>query len=525
MIACGGSSAFICSMNGHLRERPLAELIREIIAAKLSGALRLSRERVQAVVYAEAGQLVFARSNLRVHRLAVCLHRWGVLAEDKLSAHVTEFMSDAEASASLVAAGAFTQDVLAKLLARQATDVLRPLLLWTEGEWSFDPRARLVEDVRCKLELRQLLLEGARQLPAEFVAARLANDAELISPVKELPAQLQLDAPEGFVLSRVDAPLALGELLAISGLPEAQARQCVYALALGGFLARAEWPLALSANAPAQTADKPLATVGGDPAAALPSIQTKEATEPATVSNAEATPDPRAEIDALFALVYDADHYRILDVGRSASEAEVKRSYYALAKRFHPDRFQRDANDTQRTQIEAAFMKITQAYETLRDPRARAAYELKLGTQFGAPGSSSPRSEKSASNAHLTREQRAAQSFTEGLAALKQNNLPSAVTLLGEAARLAPQQSRYHAFYGSALARDVRTRHQAEAELQTAIKLDGRDPDYRVMLAELLRVLGQTLRAERELERALSFDPKHDAARRLLNQLRKNSGK
>jgi curved DNA-binding protein CbpA len=322
-------------------------------------------------------------------------------------------------------------------------------------------------------------------------------------------------------LSRVDAPLALGELLAVSGLPETQTRQCVYALALGGFLARAAWPVALSANAPAQTpADK---TEAGNAATAQPSIQTKDEPEATTASKAETPPDSRAEIDALFALVYDANHYQILNVERSASDAEIKRSYYVLAKRFHPDRFQRDAEDSLRTQIEASFMKITQAYETLRDPRARAAYELKLGTQIGAPAASpsSSHSAKSTANSHLTREQRAAQSFTEGLAALKLNNLPTAVTLLGEAARLAPQQSRYHAFYGSALARDVRTRHQAEAELQTAIKLDSNDPGYRVMLAELLRVLGQTLRAERELERALSLDPNHDAARRLLDQLRK----
>jgi curved DNA-binding protein CbpA len=509
-------------MNGHLRERPLAELIREITAAKLSGALRLARERVQAVVYAEAGEIIFARSNLRVHRLAVCLHRWGLLAEDKLAAHVTEFMSDAEVSASLIAAGALTQDALAKLLARQATDVLRPLLLWTEGEWNFDPRARLVEDVRCKLELRQPLLEAARQLPAEFVAARLANDQEIISPVKELPAHLQLNAPEGFVLSRVDAPLALGELLAVSGLPEAQARQCVYALALGGFLARADWPGALSSKAPAQTppaADAPVA-VAAD-AAARSVVEAKNAQESAASNAVETASDPRAEIDALFALVYDANYYQILDVGRSADGAEIKRAYYALAKRFHPDRFQRDVDDSLRTQIEASFMKITQAYETLRDPRARAAYELKLGTQIGAPDSSSNRSGKSTANANLTREQRAAESFAQGLAALKQNNISSAVTLLGEAARLAPQQSRYHAFYGSALARDVRTRHQAEASLQTAIKLDGNDPAYRVMLAELLRALGQLLRAERELERALALDPNHEVARRLLNQIRK----
>ncbi|HLL71108.1 MAG TPA: DUF4388 domain-containing protein [Pyrinomonadaceae bacterium] len=520
MIPAEEVAAFTCSMNGHLRERPLAELIREITAAKLSGALRLARERVQAVVYAEAGEIVFARSNLRMHRLAVCLQRWGALPEDKLAAHITEFMSDAEAGAALVAAGVFAKDALDKLLARQTADVLRPLLLWTEGTWSFDARARLAEAVRCKLELRQLLLEAARQLPAEFVAARLADDAEIISPVKELPANVQLQALEGFVLSRVESPLALGELLAVSGLPDGQARSSVYALALGGFLARAAWPVALSSQTAAQV---PAPDKTDAPETASKSLAEEKA-ETELGSAADSTPDPRAEIDALFALVYDADHYRILGVERDADSAECKRAYYALAKRFHPDRFQRDADETLRPQVEAAFMKITQAYETLRDPRARAAYEVKLGTQMGAPGpaQASGRGGASDSSANLSREQRATESFAQGLAALKQNNLSSAVTLLGEAARLAPQQPRYHAFYGSALARDVRTRHQAEAELQTAIKLDSNDPAYRVMLAELLRALGQLLRAERELERALTLDPNHDVARRMLNQLKKS---
>jgi DnaJ-domain-containing protein 1 len=500
-------------MNGHLHERPLVELIREINAARLSGALRLARERVRAVVYAEAGDIIFARSNLRVHRLAVCLHRWGVLAEDKLSAHVTEYMSDAEASASLVAAGALTAETLAKLHARQATDVLRPLLLWTEGEWSFDPRARLAEEGRTKLEVPRLLLEAARGLPAEYVRARLDADAEIISPVAaEHSAQIQLQPLEGFILSRVESPLALGDLLAISGLPEAQARQSVYALALGGLLARAVWPTALSAPPPAAQGGATNATA--DPRAAAAE---KEAADTAA-AKADAPPDPRAEVDALFALVRDADHYQLLGVERAAESSEIKRAYYALAKRFHPDRFQRDADPALRSRIEAAFVKITQAYETLYDARARSAYDLKLGAQIGAPA---PAQSSGRANPHLSREQRAAESFMQGFAALKQGNLSAAVTLLGEAARLAPQQPRYHAFYGSALARDVRTRHQAEAALQTAIKLDGSDPAYHVMLAELCHALNQTLRAEREVERALALDPNHDAARRLLNQLKK----
>ncbi|HZH30750.1 MAG TPA: DnaJ domain-containing protein [Pyrinomonadaceae bacterium] len=508
-------------MNGHLREHPLAELIREIHAAKLSGALRLARERVQAVVYAEAGEVVCVRSNLRVHRLVVCLQRWGLLSEDKLSALVTEFMSDTEASAALIAAGAFDKDALAKLLSRQAADVLRPLLLWTEGEWKFDPRARLGEDVRCRLDIRQLLLEAARALPPDYVAGRLDADAEIISPVAEHPPQIQLQPLEGFVLSRIESPLALGELIACSGLPEAQTRQAVYALALGGVLSRAAWPAA-SLSSVAMTSGAEAA-----PPHAAPRVVAAEKVQAEPVTpKADAPPDPHAEIDALFALVRDADHYGILGVERAAESSQIKRAYYGLAKRFHPDRFQRDADGSLRSRIEAAFMKITQAYETLQDARSRAAYDLKLGPQTDAHASSeSPGSAGASANASLSREQRAAESFAQGFAALKQGNLSAALTLLGEATRLAPQQARYHAFYGSALARDVRTRHQAEAALQTAIKLDGSDPAYHIMLAELLRALGQLLRAERELERALALDPKHDTARRQLDQLRKTKTK
>src|SRR5207248_827095 len=77
--------------------------------------------------------------------------------------------------------------------------------------------------------------------------------------------------------------------------------------------------------------------------------------------------DPQAEIAALLARVRGADHYQALGVERAANEREIKRAYYALAKRFHPDRFQRAADAVERTRIEAAFAQIAQAYETLTD--------------------------------------------------------------------------------------------------------------------------------------------------------------
>src|SRR5438046_8750496 len=77
-------------MQGNLSEHPLAELIREIHAAGLTGALRLARERARAAIYFENGQLVFATSNLRAHRLREVVKRNGLTR-----AHVAEFPTNA----------------------------------------------------------------------------------------------------------------------------------------------------------------------------------------------------------------------------------------------------------------------------------------------------------------------------------------------------------------------------------------------------------------------------------------------
>ena len=65
-------------MNGRLSQHPLAELIREITAAGISGALRLAYEHAKVAIYFEDGKLVFATSNLRAHRLSEILRRSGL---------------------------------------------------------------------------------------------------------------------------------------------------------------------------------------------------------------------------------------------------------------------------------------------------------------------------------------------------------------------------------------------------------------------------------------------------------------
>src|SRR5919206_3045337 len=92
-------------MDGQLIDHPLAELIHEISEARLSGALRLERERVKAVVYFDAGRTVAALTNLRAMRLVEFLRRAGAVESARLDAVVREGMSDEHAALALVRSG------------------------------------------------------------------------------------------------------------------------------------------------------------------------------------------------------------------------------------------------------------------------------------------------------------------------------------------------------------------------------------------------------------------------------------
>jgi curved DNA-binding protein CbpA len=516
-------------MNGRLSENPLVELVRECGEQGLSGALRLVRERVKVVVYAQSGAIIYARSNLRAHRLAEVARRSAILDEDKLSALVTEMMSDAEVGAALVESRALTHEALTQLRLRQVLDVLRPPLLWLDGTWEFDARARLAtEDVSVRFDLTELLLEAARRLPARFCAVRFDDD-EMLSPVNDAPAHLQLSPVEGYVLSRADAPARVADLVSLCGLPETETLHAAYCLALGGFLTRAKWGRALQGAAALQTSVAAAnADVAGVASAQAATSDENDARHGGATAKDEAAtePDPQDEIAELIARARIDDHYEVIGVSRNASAAEIKRAYYALARRFHPDRFRRVTDAPTLSQVEGAFARIAQAYETLSDARSRATYDSKqparastqrdAGRSAGANASKPRAATESAPNSP----KRAEESFQLGLASMKDGDATGSLPHFAEAVRLDPQQARYHALYGRALMTDAHSRRQAETELRHAITLDPNNASYRVTLAQLYLAVGLQHRAETELERALALDPRHAPARQMLERIK-----
>jgi curved DNA-binding protein len=67
------------------------------------------------------------------------------------------------------------------------------------------------------------------------------------------------------------------------------------------------------------------------------------------------------------------DYYKIMGVGRDASAEDIKRAYRKLARKYHPD-------VSKESDAEERFKELGEAYEVLRDPEKRAAYDS-LGTR------------------------------------------------------------------------------------------------------------------------------------------------
>jgi curved DNA-binding protein CbpA len=88
------------------------------------------------------------------------------------------------------------------------------------------------------------------------------------------------------------------------------------------------------------------------------------------------------------------DYYQLFDVPRSASPEEIEDRYHYFAKKYHPDRAKSpDAHEK--------FIKVKEAYETLKDPQKRKAYDLSLPpeekvTEISASSESSSSSQVSA---------------------------------------------------------------------------------------------------------------------------------
>jgi curved DNA-binding protein CbpA len=195
-----------------------------------------------------------------------------------------------------------------------------------------------------------------------------------------------------------------------------------------------------------------------------------------------------------------ANYYELLGISKSASTGDVRKAYARLAREKHPDRF---PDPAAKMSAQQTFQEITAAFNTLSNDRNRAEYDRSLA---GPPRPAVP-------------EEIARSSFERGQKLYEAKNFFDAVELLRVAVAHAPEEARYHAALGRALARNPKWTREGIQSLERAVQLAPKQAGYHAELAELLSGQGLRIRARKSAEAALRLDPQHAIALKVMDEV------
>jgi len=220
---------------------------------------------------------------------------------------------------------------------------------------------------------------------------------------------------------------------------------------------------------------------------------------------ADPTADSSAvsEVLAFRETMAQKNFYQLLGVARTASEEDIKKAYFQMARRFHPDRFDRKTVAAFKAPIDEVFDAITNAYRVLSNKDKRAAYDTGAST-----GGGQEEAQDSVKKAEIK--------FRQGKTLYGMDRFDEAVAFLEEAVRLRRDKADYFLLLAMAESRIPSYLRKAETDYLKAIGLESWNPEAYVGLGVLYKAEGLQMKAIRQFEKALEADPEHAKARQEL---------
>ena len=495
---------------GTLDANPLPVLLLSLYRQRQTGHLELSHEAVRKRVWLRDGVPVLAESNLPSESLGIQLLDAGRIQRDDY-ARLVDTVRDrgCKEGAALLSLGLVAPQELFSALKDQVRRRLLDGFGWPRGEFAvYGGEAPAGDAAAFRCDPVALTQEGVaiHWSPTRIrdeLTPHLDRYPQRSNRFAALAGRLLRDAEVDALLEALDGTRTLGEALVRA--PDPSALAAVWVLdRLGAihWLTTAVASEATEAEADRNAGDLDFEIVVGAGGAAnedrsAAGARRKRAnahgrTEAPSASEAEAL---ASEIRSLHASLAERDYYGLLGVARDASGGDVKRAYLGAAKRFHPDGLARLGLEALRPQAQQLFGHIARAYETLSDPAQRSEYDQGLAGE-GA-------------NGEAQRVVQAEAMYRKAEVMMRAGNWSGAYEFLRPAVQLWPDECAYQSALGWTLYKKLPSDPSAaRTHLEAAVALDARDPVSHFRLGLVLRALGETEAADRELKRAKQLDPK-----------------
>jgi hypothetical protein len=397
-----GDSAPDPSHEGPPAPAELLGLVRKAYVARQTGYVHITHGRERRGLAIRGGHIVHGRSDVAGEHLGDVLVRQGLVSQADLERAVEEVLAERRPLGAVLARLCLVdEERLEEAVGAHVREILFAALERIDGTATFeekddDPSVGPEHGPASRLSTGAILLEAARRLrdPATVHAALGDVDRKLVPGVDpRLRAHpVALTPADGFVLSRIDGTLSAREIVELMPLPPEETERSLLGLLCSGAIAVAPeghpatrhapppWPAASAAAPadapaapPAEPAEPPSPPPGlKPPASAPPDAAPATAVQP---SPAFSVQEVRRAILEGYRTLSERDHFELLGVSPQSSAAELRAAYALLARTLHPDACGDPALADLTEQRQAVFLRVCRAYETLRDPEARTAYE------------------------------------------------------------------------------------------------------------------------------------------------------
>jgi curved DNA-binding protein CbpA len=183
---------------------------------------------------------------------------------------------------------------------------------------------------------------------------------------------LDVDAREGFILSRLDGRTNVGHIISMSGLGREETIQILVRLVEKGIISiHQQHRSAASASERNQQAQT-------EPRSKEPEKSEREKKKGPRLDQVPEGPAFFIWIDTIYQEIENISHFELLGVDRAATPREIKKAYFKRSKVFHPDRFYRRADPEFKNKLKDIFKRTNTAFQTLSNEDKRREYEGEL---------------------------------------------------------------------------------------------------------------------------------------------------
>ncbi len=459
--------------------------LKEILFQRKKGSLSILHQRFQKHLFFQEGFLVYAKTNHPQELLGEVLFRLGKLSKEDLD-RIDEFIEPNKTIGSvLVAKGLLTNEDVQEGLVYQMREIVLKMFSVFDAKFEFRETEGFEEQVfNTELKIPIVIEEGIRGM--KYDPALETFFKGMIPSLKSIDFYLRLNESERGLYDLIKGEDASEYLLTSSNSNPEFFYKNLYLM----------YCLELIDLKKEKIKESP------------PEEATEKTEEPEPdVSERENL----SEVYEFYETLASFNFYQILGVAADASQEEIKKSYFRLARKFHPDLFGRELPKEDTNKIDAVFDHITKAYQTLSDEKRKGDYDKEL--------SSPPKDDRK----NVIRE--AEKRFRQGKTLFDQGRYEEALVFLEQSVRLSQDKARNFILLAMTQAKLHIYRKEAEKNFIRATRLEPWNAEAFVGLGVLYKKEGLHIKAKKQFERALQIDPDHKIARRELRGGERGGGK